>query len=483
MVTDRIVESADDSATKPKPSARGLLAGLALATLLSSLGTSIANVALPTLTVAFTASFAAVQWIVLAYLLTITALIVSVGRLGDVFGRGRLLQLGIVIFTIASALAGLAPTLGLLIAARAAQGLGAAIMMALALVFAGESVPKNRIGSAMGLLGTMSALGTALGPTLGGMLIATFGWPSIFLVNVPLGLATLHLARRHLPSDHPTPGMTRPAFDHAGTLLLATMLGAYALAMTIGHGHPGPLNLGLLMAAAISAGLFVQAERRAPAPLIQIAVFREPGLTRSLATSTMVATVIMSTLVVGPFYLSQCLGLEAGAVGLAMSVGPLVAALTGLPAGRMVDRFGARRAALSGLAGMTVAAAALSLVPTRAGIVGYVLPMGLLTAGYALFQAANTTAVMANSGPEQRGVVSGLLNLSRNIGLITGASAMGAVFALASRAVDIAKAAPQDIARGMHVTFGVAVLIVLATLAVAEGGRVREQHQAQAPAA
>ena len=205
--------------------------------LLSSLGTSIANVGLPTLAQAFNASFQEVQWIVLAYLLAITTLIVSVGRLGDITGRRRLLLAGIVLFTVASVLCGVAPTLWLLIAARAAQGLGAAIMMALTMAFVGETVPKAKTGSAMGLLGTMSAIGTALGPSLGGVLIAGLGWRAIFLVNVPLGILTFLLAHRYLPVDRREPKTDRAGFDTVGTLLLALTLAAYALAMTIGRGQ------------------------------------------------------------------------------------------------------------------------------------------------------------------------------------------------------------------------------------------------------
>src|SRR6266481_1061095 len=183
------------------PAVRWALASLSLAMLLSSLGTSIANVGLPTLAEAFNASFQEVQWIVLAYLLAITTLIVSVGRLGDITGRRRLLLGGIFLFTVASVLCGIAPTLWLLIAARAAQGIGAAIMMALAMAFVGETVPKAKTGSAMGLLGTMSAIGTALGPSLGGVLIAGLGWRAIFLVKVPLGILTFLLAQRYLPAD------------------------------------------------------------------------------------------------------------------------------------------------------------------------------------------------------------------------------------------------------------------------------------------
>jgi MFS family permease len=144
--------------------------------LMPSLDTSIANAGLPTLAHAFTATLQAVQWIVLAYLLAITTLIVGAGRFGDIIGRRRLLLAGILLFTVASALCGVAPTLWCLIAARAVQGLGAAVMLALTLASVGETVAKEKIGSTMGLLGTMSAIGTTLGPSLGGLLIADPGW-------------------------------------------------------------------------------------------------------------------------------------------------------------------------------------------------------------------------------------------------------------------------------------------------------------------
>ena len=237
--------------------------------LLSSLGTSIANVGLPTLARAFNASFQEVQWIVLAYLLAITTLIVSVGRLGDIIGRRRLLLAVMFLFTLASVLCGIAPTLWLLIAARAVQGLGAAVMMALTMAFVGETVPKAKTGNAMGLLGTMSAIGTALGPSLGGVLIAGLGWRAIFLVNVPLGVLTFLLAHRYLPPDRRRPKADRAGFDHVGTLLLALTLAAYALAMTIGRGSFGPLNIALLSAAVFGAYLFVLTETRANSPLIR----------------------------------------------------------------------------------------------------------------------------------------------------------------------------------------------------------------------
>ena len=453
------------------PSARWALASLALAMLLSSLGTSIANVGLPDLAQAFDAPFQAVQWVVLAYLLAITTLIVGVGRLGDIIGRRRLLLGGIALFTVGSALCGAAPTLGLLIAARAVQGVGAAIMMALTIAFVGETVPKEKTGSAMGLLGTTSAIGTALGPSLGGALISAFGWPAIFLVTVPLGVIAFLLASRTLPAERRNPEADRPGIDILGMLLLAFTLAAYALAMTVGRGSFGALNFALLLATAIGAGLFLFVEVRSRSPLVHLTALRDPVLSAGLATNALVSTVLMATLVVGPFYLARGLSLEVAVVGLVMSVGPLVAALAGVPAGRLVDRLGARSTTTIGLAAMMAGASILAVMPLWSGITGYIAPLAVTTAGYALFQAANNTAVMRDVEPDQRGVISGMLGLSRNLGLLTGASAMGAVFSLGSAARNITEASPEAVATGMHVTFTVAAVLVVTALAIAWRGQ------------
>jgi MFS family permease len=200
-------------------------------------------------------------------------------------------------------------------------------------------------------------------------------------------------------------------------------------------------------------------------------MFRSPGLSASLAMSALVSTVMMATLVVGPFYLSRALGLGAALVGIVMSIGPLAAALTSVPAGRIADRFGAPRMTIAGLLGIAAGSIALSVVPATLGILGYIAPIVVITVGYALFQTANNTAVMTDSHPEQRGVVSGMLNLSRNLGLNTGASVMGAVFAQASSSRDITTAAPAAITHGMRCTFAVAAILILIALGLALGTR------------
>lgn len=454
------------------------LAGLSLSMLLSALGTSIGNVALPTLAAVFSASFQQVQWIVLAYLLAITTVIVGVGRLGDIVGRRRLLLAGLLLFTFASILCGIAPTLWLLLAARALQGLGAAVMMALTMAFVGEIVPRDRAGSAMGLLGTMSAVGTALGPTLGGALIAASGWRAIFFVNVPLVLLAIHLTRKYLPDVAPAPASAGLSFDRLGTLLLALTLAAYALAMTLGRGHFGMLNGALLLAAACGIGSFVLIEARASSPLIRLPMFRDPLLSAGFAMSALVSTVMMATLVVGPFHLSRALGLDAALVGLVMSSGPLVAALAGVPAGRAVDRFGAQGMTVLGLSGIAMGSVLLVAMPTTFGIPGYVTPLAIATAGYALFQAANNTAVMADAPADQRGAISGMLNLSRNLGFVTGASAMGAVFASASASRDITSASSLAVATGTRITFAVAAGLAVIAIGIALGSRALARRRA-----
>ncbi|WP_395749788.1 MFS transporter [Prosthecobacter sp.] len=453
-----------------KQSQRGGLAGLSLAMLLSSLGTSSASVALPVLTREFSTPANHAQWVVLAYLLAATALSVSAGRLGDVFGGRRLLMMGLALFTAASVLGGISASLGMLVGARVLQGAGAAMMMSLSAALVGENFPKEKTGRAMGVIGTMSAVGTALGPSLGGMLIAAAGWRAIFFVNAPLGLLAFGLIGFHLSSDHAQPRAqwSRSAMDFAGNFWLALTLAAYALAMTTGRGQFGMGHFVLLLAAAAGVVLFLRTEAAAHSPLVPPALFRSlPGLPGALTAGALVATVMMATLVVGPFYLSISLGLKAAAVGVVMTFGPGVAALAGVPAGRLVDRFGARWTVVTGLKGMTAGCMLLAILPGSAGIAGYVASIVLITASYALFQTANVTAVLKNVPAERRGLVSGMLNLARNFGLITGASVMGSVFTWAAAAAGApATAGPDAIAQGLKATFAVASLLAIIALVV-----------------
>lgn len=388
-------------------------ATLSLAMLLASLGTSIANIALPTLAAAFSAPFAQVQAVVVAYLAALTISVIAAGRLGDRYGLKPSLVAGLIVFTAASLLCAVAPNLWWLIGARALQGIGAAFLMTLAMALMRQTANEARVGRAMGLLGTVSALGTALGPSLGGVLIPLTGWRGIFWVQVPLAALALTLAMTTLPNE--------------------------------------------------------PAKARAPRRRFLTAIDR--ALVPNLIANVLVAAVMMTTLVVGPFYLGLGLGLPARHVGLVMAVGPLISIFSGVPSGRLVDAWGSGRVLAGGLTLLTAGAFLLAFVPNMAGVAGYVLAIIVLTPGYQLFQAANNTAALADVPGENRGTVSGALNLSRNIGLIAGASLMGAVFAFGAGTEDIAGATVSEIAAGMRLTFIAAGGMMLVAIGASFGRR------------
>lgn len=399
---------------EPTKGQAAITAALALAMLLAALGSSIANIALPALAEAFSAPFSQVQAVVVAYLAALTASVIIAGRLGDRFGLKPMLVAGLTIFAIASLLCAVAPDLWLLIGARVLQGAGAAFLMTLTMALMRQTAGDVRIGRAMGLLGTVSALGTALGPSLGGLLIPVAGWRGIFWVQVPLAALALVLAVATLPGNSGRRKSSPPG-------LLAAM-----------------------------------SRRLAPHLLVNL----------------LVAAVMMTTLVVGPFYLGLGLGLEAGHVGLVMAVGPAISIFTGIPSGRLVDAWGSARVLAIGLVLLATGAFLLAIIPGIIGFIGYVLAIAVLTPGYQLFQAANNTTVLADIATELRGTVSGLLNLSRNIGLIAGASLMGAVFAFGVGTEELTDATALAIAGGMRLTFLLAGGMMLAALAVAFGHRI-----------
>jgi Na+/melibiose symporter-like transporter len=288
---------------------------------------------------------------------------------------------------------------------------------------------------------------------------------------VPLGSAAFALALRYVPRDSRRASESA-SFDAAGTLLLAASLLAYAFSMTRGGGPWTPLNSTLLVGAIVGAGAFVLTESRAESPLVPVVMFRDSILSVSLATSALVATVVTATLIVGPFYLSRGLGLGHTHAGIVLSTGPAAAAIAASMAGRLVEHLGATRAAVAGLMAMALGGALLALLPSAAAIPGYVVPLVVMTSGYATFQTANNTAALAGAR-DRRGVVAGLLTLSRNVGQITGASAMGAVFLHATGATALASASREAIAAGMRGTLAAATLLIASALALMLLARTR----------
>lgn len=391
----------------------GPQAALASAALLASLGMSIANTALPAISSHLGASFSEVRWVVVAYLLSVTVSVAAAGRLGDLFGRRNFFLAGNLLFAAASLLCLLSPGLSALVAARALQGMGAAVSITLSQALAAELGGAGRAGRTIGLLGTVSAVGTALGPTLGGILVEAAGWRSVFLFLAVAGALAAALGARFLPRTFPQVEVHASQPGSSG-------------------GAP-PIAASLLMNAAVSA-------------------------------------VMMTTLVVGPFYLSQAQGLGPAEIGLVMSIGPALSILSGLPAGRLVDRLGARRVVPAGLLAMAAGAVGLVVLPPVFGVYGYALAIGFLSPGYQLFLAANGTAMITSAGAGRRGAVAGLLGLSRNLGLVAGSFGMGAVYASATGP-----------AEGLRLTFLAAASLVAAALALSMVGAPAVGARARRP--
>ena len=437
------------------------LAVLGLAMLLPSLGTSIANVALPTLAAHFDVPMAGAQWIVISYLLAMTSFIVGAGRLGDQLGKSRMLSAGIAVFAVASAAAAISPSLPFLVAARIAQGAGAAVLMALSIAMVGDIVPPHKAGTAMGWLGTISAAGTALGPSLGGLLLATVGWHAIFLLLALLG-GVAWVLQRAFPSDS-VPQASVGSYDGTGMVLLAASLAAVSAAATLCGKVPVQLVLGLAVLALLGLAGFVLHELRTSVPLVQLGLLKQPKLSSGLYSMMAISAVVMTTLVVGPFYLTEHLHLTPGQTGLVMSLGPVIAALAGAPAGKLVDSIGASRVLFIGLGTALAGSVLMGILPQRLGLTGYAASLALITLGYAVFQAANTTRLMHNVDKAHRGVTSALLGLSRNLGLISGASVMGAVYA-AGPAIALPWTLATDHS-GLAIVFLVAAAVVATALA------------------
>lgn len=431
---------------------RGLTA-LAMATVAASMGISVATVAVPALSRSFGATMAGASWVMLAYLLAVTVVIVPGGRLGDLIGHRRTLLAGLAVFALASVLCAVAPTLQALVVMRAVQGAGGALLMAAPLAIARATVPAARLGAAFGALGAMSAVGTALGPSVGGALIGWLGWPAPFAALALVALGTMAAALRTLPRD-PTPvALTAQRLDAPGALALSAALLAFALAFAGGASalsvHPG----WLLGAAALGFAVFLAIERRAAAPMAPLHVFRDRALAAGLAMNLLVCAGLMATLVVGPIYLAFGLGLDEARVGLTMAAGPAIAAMAGAPAGRLADRLGTARAVRLGLVVVTAGFIGLATLPGLLGVAGYLAAMAVLTPAFQLFLAANTAATMTAANEDRRGLVGGLLGLSRNLGFVAGASLMGALFAVASGGGGVAALPPPDIARAFAITF------------------------------
>ena len=450
-----------------------VMIGVGMGVLMATLDSSIVNISLPTFVEAFKTDFATVQWVVISYLVVITSLMLGAARLGDMYDKKKLYLGGLVLFVSGSLLCALSPSVKTLIGFRALQGLGATMTQALGTAIITQVFPSEERGRALGIIGGIVAVGIALGPPLGGLIIGLTSWHWVFLVNLPIGVAAVIIVARFLPALPAVKSGQR--FDLPGALLLFATLGCYAFAMTNGQqfGFNSTATIGLLIAAAIGLFTFIFLESRVRQPMVDLSLFRNLLFDLNLLMGLLVF-LVMAGLFIMPFFLELVQGYSPIVVGLLLMVQPIAMGSISPLSGRLSDRFGSRGISLIGL--VLITAGALSLSTLRAGIspVGFAARVLLLGLGMGFFSSPNNSAIMGAVPRERLGIASGLLSLSRTLGSTTGLPLIGAIFTTQvllfghlPPTADLTTAGSPALVAGLQGTFRTAAMFILASTLIA----------------
>ncbi|MEU9593808.1 MFS transporter [Streptomyces sp. NPDC048219] len=404
-----------------------LLAVTCLGQFMVLLDNTIVGAALPDMQHRLHTRLTGLQWIVDAYVLLVAMLLLSGGVFADRFGRKRVYLTGVAVFTAASLLCALAPSVGWLLAGRVLQGIGAAALSpaSLALLAAACPVPQERI-KAIGLWAGFSGIGLAAGPVAGGVLTEAFGWPAIFLVNLPIGVVLLLAGLRHLGESR---NPSAPAIDVPGTALSVPAVGVLTYGLIEGgtRGWTSPLILGSFTAAAVLLAAFVAVEARRPAPMLPLGLFRQRLFTVSNTAMTVVGFALMGS----SFFFSQFFVYVQGSsilrAGLQTLPVSLAMVIVSPYAGRLAARYGFRIVVTTGLALAGLGLLALGTVHADTGYGNVWWRLALAGTGFALAMAPLTGAAVQAVGPQEGGLASGISSTTRQIGAVLGVAVLGAV--------------------------------------------------------
>ncbi len=405
-----------------------VLIAVGMGVFLATIDASIVNVALPTLVRSFDTQFAVVQWVPLAYMLTLATLILSMGRLGDLHGKKRIYTIGMIVFTIGSALCGLAPGVYWLVCFRVLQGIGASMMAAVGAAIVTEAFPATERGKALGTIGGIVSIGIITGPVLGGLLIDAVSWHWIFFVNIPVGVVGTVMVLRFVPTTEPAAGQP---FDFVGAGLLFAGVLCFLLALTLGQtlGFGAPPIVALFAGSAVALALFGYVEVSRPAPMVNLRMFRNGLLSVGLVSGFLAFVATAGVVLLMPFYLENVLGYSPHQVGLLLAVVPVSAGVVSPVSGTLSDRFGTRPIATLGMAVMLVGYLSLTTLRADTTALGYVMrffPVGL---GMGIFQSPNNSAILGAARRHELGIVSGLLSITRSLGQTSGIAVVGALWA------------------------------------------------------
>jgi EmrB/QacA subfamily drug resistance transporter len=450
-----------------------VMASVGMGIFLSTIDGSIVNVALPSMVKALNTDFAKVEWVVLAYLLTLAVVILSMGRLGDMLGKKPVYTIGFMIFTLGSALCGLSSTIYALIIFRVLQALGASMLMALGTAILTETFPTSERGMALGIAGALVSVGIVTGPTLGGLILEILSWHWIFFVNLPIGIVGILMVLRFVPNIQ-AEGKEHFDFLGAGTLFMALI--SLLLALSIGQ-YSGFTDLRVLVlfaTAAIFLPLFVIVENRVTYPMIDMQLFRNRLFSVNLVTASLSFICIAGTTILIPFFLEGVMRYNPAKVGLLMAVVPVCMGVMAPIAGSLSDRFGTRPMTVVGLALMVLGFVAISGISMQDSLLIYLLRFIPLGFGLGIFNAPNNSAIMGSVPRHRLGIASGLIAITRILGQITGIAVLGAVWAArvavytgTSTKVDPSSAAPEAQVAGLHNTMWLAVALTLVAFGLA----------------
>lgn len=395
---------------------------------MATLDASIVNISLPTISNYFRVDLATVSWVVMVYLLTVTGTLLSFGKISDMTGRRPIYALGFIIFTLGSALCGTSTTVYLLILFRAIQAVGAAMLFANAPAIVTEAFPPTERGKALGLIGTVVALGLTTGPPLGGIITGKIGWQWIFYINVPVGVVGAYLAASVLKDvDHRRP-LTE--FDLAGAAAAFISLGALLLGMTavteLGWRSGYVRSLFILSLVALFSFLLI--ERKVKTPVVKLSIFRNRLFTAGNISALLSYIALFATMFLMPFYLERVLGYSPVRAGLLLTTVPLTLSLVAPISGWLSDRIGCRELCSAGLAISCLGLILLATLGPHSTPPGIVLRLFVLGLGMGMFQAPNNSCVMGSVERGILGIAAGTLATMRNLGMVLGIAITSTVF-------------------------------------------------------
>ena len=436
---------------------RLLLGAAALGVVMDGLDGSIVNVALPTIAAAFDTDTGTIAWVIITYLLMMAGLVLVMGSVADRGIMRKIFILGLALFTIGSAACGLSPSLSVLLASRVVQGIGAAMIAAVAPLLCVRYLPPTMLGASMGALGASSSIGFAAGPALGGMITHVLSWHWIFLINIPIGICGILLAARVIPADSPARTGDKTPVDLVGAalLFLAMAAGTFALEETAALGGIAPAVAAAFGICALCALVFIVRERRTPHPLIRLSLFRKWQFFAVLAAFFLINVVYAGVLYLLPFYLSAGMHYTLAVSGLFLLIPPVVTCIVSIPFGQWSDRYGCRWFAVASCIVFIVFDGIFAVLVPEAGMLPLILGLALMGLAIGIAAGPAASRIIENAPAGEEGTGSSLMITTIYFGGVVGTALYATLLTLFTSAGGVVPFADLDASvflDGFHLT-------------------------------